>query len=738
MFFTSLLQKIKKTVFIISLLFSNIVILLGNDPIEMHWSTNPNDYSDNMTVTAVVIKNDVEMRSDMIEIGAFSDEECRGSVLLNYTEVYDRYIGFLMVYGNGNEAITFKVYNHETETEHTAINTPLNFSPNAIHGNSYNPYIINLGIEPEAPVITIETLQNGQVDVEYLETLVAEGDAPITWSLETGSLPAGLTLSTAGVISGTPTAAGTFTFTVVAINAVGYDTKSLSIEVEKGTGALVGMPTLDIAGIFTINIYAVTPPANGQTVEYGINTVNALPTSWQSSTTFAGLSSNTTYYIFARSAENANYYAGLASGSLEATTGIDAIPPTIITTDLPDGYVGAVYEETLYATGDAPIIWTLTAGSLPSGLSFSSAGVISGTPNAVGIYSFTVKADNITTISDTKSLSIEIQKGTPTYTIPTDLTAVFGDLLSTVTLPSGWAWETPTNFVGNAGLQTHTATFTPSDVINYNIVTLGLEVMVDKAAGAAVSVPVVSETPTQTSITVGAVTLTPSTTGQVAEYAINQSATTAPTSGWQINTTFNELDAGTSYYVWARSAENDNYYAGEEAHSAAITTADANMPPVITTDTLPNGTVGLEYNETLTATGDQPIMWSVVAGLLPKGLTLSPEGILSGTPIAADAFIFFKVRATNDVGSDDKDFAMIIYPENSIHEHPVENPLKAWVSNSHLYLKGLTIGKTVSIYTLTGALMYQNIATSEEAVIPLPTRGVYILNQGKYTIKVVY
>jgi hypothetical protein len=82
-----------------------------------------------------------------------------------------------------------------------------------------------------APAITTASLPGGTVGTVYSQTLAATGDAPITWSKENGDLPGGLTLSSAGVISGTPTAAGAFTFTVKAANAAGSGTKQLSITI---------------------------------------------------------------------------------------------------------------------------------------------------------------------------------------------------------------------------------------------------------------------------------------------------------------------------------------------------------------------------------------------------------------------------------------------------------------------------------------------------------------------------
>jgi len=83
-----------------------------------------------------------------------------------------------------------------------------------------------------APTITTATLPNGTVGTPYSRTLAARGTNPKTWSIDTGSLPGGLTLSAAGVISGTPTAAGTSSFTVKATNAIGSGTKALSIVID--------------------------------------------------------------------------------------------------------------------------------------------------------------------------------------------------------------------------------------------------------------------------------------------------------------------------------------------------------------------------------------------------------------------------------------------------------------------------------------------------------------------------
>ena len=68
----------------------------------------------------------------------------------------------------------------------------------------------------------------------YRKALTADGVAPIVWTIESGGLPTGLTLSGGGIISGTPAEAGTFTFTLKAENSEGSDTKELCLVIGSG------------------------------------------------------------------------------------------------------------------------------------------------------------------------------------------------------------------------------------------------------------------------------------------------------------------------------------------------------------------------------------------------------------------------------------------------------------------------------------------------------------------------
>lgn len=82
--------------------------------------------------------------------------------------------------------------------------------------------------------------------------------------------------------------------------------------------------------------------------------------------------------------------------------------------------------------------------------------------------------------AESSAVSVTITKATPDYAVPSGLTATYGDQLSSVALTEGWAWDDGSALVGNAGEQSHAATFTPTDTDNYNSVEAQITVSVAK------------------------------------------------------------------------------------------------------------------------------------------------------------------------------------------------------------------------------------------------------------------
>ena len=95
--------------------------------------------------------------------------------------------------------------------------------------------------------------------------------------------------------------------------------------------------------------------------------------------------------------------------NISVTVNAAPVAPTIITTSLASGTVGAAYSQTLAATGDSAITWSIESGTLPAGISLNSEiGEISGIPTTAGTANFTVKASNGVNPAATQELSIMI------------------------------------------------------------------------------------------------------------------------------------------------------------------------------------------------------------------------------------------------------------------------------------------------------------------------------------------
>ena len=177
-------------------------------------------------------------------------------------------------------------------------------------------------------------------------------------------------------------------------------------------------------------------------------------------------------------------------------------------------------------------------------------------------------------------------------------------------LLSGYAWNAPSTSLSAGNGQSFTATYTDSSG-NYEAATGTITVNVAKAIGATVTVPALN-TKTHNSITVNPVA---ASTGQTVEYASNV-ANAAPSTGWQTDTTLSGLNAGTTYYIFARSAGNSNYETGAASGSLAVTTLQTiaantveyywvDEHDVITTTSSGNGnTITLPRGETLTITAN--------------------------------------------------------------------------------------------------------------------------------------
>jgi hypothetical protein len=240
-------------------------------------------------------------------------------------------------------------------------------------------------------------LPDGTRGVSYETTLSAQGaDGNYAWSLAPGStLPPTLALGSDGVISGIPEAAGLYEFTVQVEASYGDPvTADLSIEVFDPALEILttneDLPAGQLVGLE----YPSTPleAGGGDGAKYTWEIVDPLafpPGLVLDSGVISGVATTPgsfTFEVAVTSGEGD--YAQRVSQSF--TLKLEHPTLGIVTKALPGGFTGRAYEIALLAAGgDSNHSWTLTAGLLPPGLTFTD-GVISGVPTTPGLYPLTL------------------------------------------------------------------------------------------------------------------------------------------------------------------------------------------------------------------------------------------------------------------------------------------------------------------------------------------------------------
>ena len=208
--------------------------------------------------------------------------------------------------------------------------------------------------------------------------------------------------------------------------------------------------------------------ATGGTMYYAVTTDNTAPTDESLYTTsFPTKTDAGTYYVWYKIAGDENHN-DTKPACVEVTIN-KANPTYTVPTDL-----NATYGDTL-ADVALPTGWTWADNTASVGNAGANTFKTNFTPADTANYN---TVDNV-------DVTVTVVKADPTYTVPTDLNATYGDTLSSVTLPEGWTWTEPTTSVGTVGSHTFAAIFTPDNTDNYNTVKENLTVTVnanDKSA----------------------------------------------------------------------------------------------------------------------------------------------------------------------------------------------------------------------------------------------------------------
>lgn len=395
----------------------------------------------------------------------------------------------------------------------------------------------------------------------YSQTITAVGGAPsYTFTVTGGTLPPGLSLSSAGVLSGTPTSAGTFSFTLHVVDGA--------------------TQTADKTYQITVNAPAI------------------------------------------------------------------ALTPTT----LPQGKVGVAYTSTALSAsgGNAPYTYSVTSGALPAGLALSQAGTLSGSPTAAGPFNFTVTATDNFSFQGSQSYTGTIAQQVPIVVNGSSNVAANGSATIAVASTGGpitsvTVTQSPAH--GTAVVNGLNVVYTPTtnyfgpDTLQYTATGPGGTSTPATQSLTVVPGPVPVVTPQVVSVVAGQPLTVHVTTGATNGPFVSVAIATAPASG---TATVQGTDivytspnaAGTFGFDYTVS---NPFGASQPAH----VTVTVGAPTIaITPATLPAGKAAVAYTSTTlsSAGGTASYTYAVTAGTLPAGLTLSPAGVLSGTPTAAGSF----------------------------------------------------------------------------------------------------
>ena len=250
-------------------------------------------------------------------------------------------------------------------------------------------------IDDATSTVTISptTLSNGtkggaQGEAYSRQLTASGGTAPYTFSILVGSLPAGLSLSSGGLISGSPTSAGVTTFTVQAVDNEGNGgVRQYSLSVVNITYLPATLPSGTQA-----RAYSQQLSVSGGTAPYAYSLIGSLPAGLSLSSTGLISGTPTTNGTFSTSIR-ATFNGGEQGINISYTNWvINAVPifgaSTIGPNPLPTGYSSQSYSQQLTFTGDVvgPVTFVQAPtpiNPLPAGISLSSTGLLSGTIDAI-------------------------------------------------------------------------------------------------------------------------------------------------------------------------------------------------------------------------------------------------------------------------------------------------------------------------------------------------------------------
>uniref|UniRef100_UPI003F4955FB putative Ig domain-containing protein n=1 Tax=Ensifer adhaerens TaxID=106592 RepID=UPI003F4955FB len=608
-----------------------------------------------------------------------------------------------------------------------------------------SPVTFNVTVAPSSSPLTVTpaNLPTPVIGVAYIQTLnTTGGTGPYTYALSGGTtLPPGLTLSAAGVISGTPTGSGPYNFIV----RVTDSTTPTAHTYDKSYNPTIAAPVIDVTpdsipdgGVGAA--YSVHFSASGGTPPYTYTLdVGTLPTGLSLSTSgqLSGAPTTAGSFNFKIKIQDSTTIStgGVHFVAQNFTTTINSFPPVALSPAsgaLPAATVGSAYSQGISASGGAGAIsYAVTAGSLPAGLALNTTtGAISGTPTAaaIGTANFTVTATAATSGSATANYSIAVS-APPVVLTPASNTALSGGTVgvaysnSSISATGGVgaitysvsAGALPAGLTINPSTGAITGTPLPDAYGSapFTVTATAANVGTDsKAYSITIAAPPVVLTPAGGALVGGDVNVvypgaSISASGGLGTFTYTVTAGALPdglslSSAGAIAGTPTAAGYGTKNFTI--TATGSTAGSASAAYSIAISAPPMTLTPA--GGALTAATAGTAYSDMSIAAvnGLGTVTYSLASGTLPPGLGLaSASGAITGTPTVAGAFSF-TITATDmhsRTASESYSINVVaIAPDAPTGAAAMANDASARVSFSAPAFNG---GSSITGYTVTAS-----------------------------------
>ncbi len=511
----------------------------------------------------------------------------------------------------------------------------------------------------EAPAITSANKASLEVGKAGSFSFTASGFPGATYSLKAGSLPDGVTLTSAGVLSGTPKpgTAKSYALTISVSNGIGSAaTQSFTLNVNQAPAITsANKATFEVGKSGSFSFVTSGFPTAVFSIKTGTlpDGLSLSPAGVLSGTPKPGTGKSQTITILATN--------GIGAPESQDFTLTVNEGPAFTSTAKASFEVGKNGNFSLSTSGFPSATYSLKAGSLPDGLTLSSAGVLSGTPkpgtaksytvtlsasNGIGSsasQTFTISVNQAPTITSANKTTFEVSKaGSFTLSAGGFPTAVFsvktGSLPDGVTLSgAGLLSGTPKPGTG----KTYSFTISASNGVG-NAVTQDFTLTVNQPALITSAAKTAFEVGKAGGFSFGASGF-PGATFSI-KSGVLPDGITLGANGMLAGTA--KAGSGKAYLITVLATNGVGTAATQDF------TLTVNEGPSITSSNQASFEAGKAGSIALMATGFPLPTFTIGAGALPEGVTLSPAGVLSGTPAAGTGKLFtVTVVASNGIGT---------------------------------------------------------------------------------------